>query len=216
MGTDTDNPISQARQGVNWLVGLSGGAVGGALLKLDWILKFPAGAKWVFVATTVCFLLSIFFGVFYAFELFALAQRKESLSRLSDSTPKGSEEETGKAKEKVESAAAKVRRFHHSTFASFAAASVLSIVVLLLVLFRCPACDAPPPPLAAIYAITSTPVDFDGQSARTHTFLLNQQTGQVWEMRCNGGSVEFRQVLRTPYNGSVEKPLNSGPAQKEK
>lgn len=54
MPQEADDPISQARQGANWLVGLSGAAIGGALAKLDWVLKFPSSGQ-------IAFLISAFF-----------------------------------------------------------------------------------------------------------------------------------------------------------
>jgi len=203
MAADPETPVGQARQGVNWLVGLSGGAVGSALLRLDWVLKFPAVAKWVFLLAATCFLASIAFGVFYAFELFALAQRKESLADLSNpANPEKKDEaarssEISSAKVKVSDANAKVHRFHDATFGTFVVASLLSIGVFYLVLFDCPDCKTPDPPTPhpAIYVIDSTLTYVAGKPAHSHIFLLNQETGEMWEMVCQkAGLVEFRPV----------------------
>ena len=73
--------ISQRSQSINWLVGLSGAALGGALLKFDWLLKLRLGAKLAFLFAAILFLMSILFGVYYVFQTLAVGSLQEDLNK---------------------------------------------------------------------------------------------------------------------------------------
>jgi hypothetical protein len=204
-----DDPISQASQGTNWLVGLSGAAVGGALAKLDWVLKFPKWGKIGFLVASLCFMFSILVGVFYAFQLFALKLRKQKLEE-EKAKPSPVQADIDAAKQRLDQANEKVAQFHYLTMAAFALACLATVACLGVVLFQPAAATKPLKPESApiiknAYALTNLPVHVGGQLSHSHTFLLNQQTGAVWQMTCRKGSlVEFHRVLRTGLNGSPD------------
>jgi hypothetical protein len=200
---EADDPISQARQGANWLVGLSGAAIGGSLAKLDWILKFPRYGKVAFLIATFIFLLSILCGVFYAFQLFALKQRKQKLDEVRKG---GIAEDIATAQQSLDDANGKVALYHYATLISFALAGVATIVCLAFVLFVPVPPPLPPKPvLSNHYTLINVPVYMGGRLSHSHAFLLNQQTGEAWRMTCRQDkSVEFRRVQWLKLDGTPE------------
>ena len=59
------------------------------------------------------------------------------------------------------------------------------------------------PPVS--YTIVNVPVHVRGRLSHSHTFLLNQQTGDVWLMVCGSNKmVEFKRVLKRKLDGSPE------------
>ncbi len=206
MPQEVTDPISQASQGANWLVGLSGAAVGGALAKLDWVLKFPKWGKTGFLVASLFFMFSILVGVFYAFQLYALKTRKQKLDEeRAKQAPVQADIDA--AKVKVDLANKKVAKFHYLTMATFAFACFATVGCLGAVLFQ----PAAPPPLkpASVaqnsYVLANLPVHIGGRLSHSHTFLLNRQTGAVWQMTCKKGNlVEFHRVLRTGLDGSPD------------
>jgi hypothetical protein len=210
MPDEADDPIGQARQGANWLVGLSGAAVGGALAKLDWVLKFPTWGKLGFLVGALFFMLSILGGVFYAFQLFSTKLAKRKLDEEKVKQPRV-QADLDAATKRLKEANDKVSRFHYLTMGTFAFACFSTVVCLGSVLFHHP--PPPPPKPAAVapnaYTLTTVPVHIGGRLSHSHTFLLNQQTGKIWEMTCHKGKqVEFQRVLRTGFDGqSDEDPI---------
>jgi hypothetical protein len=215
MPTEADDPISQARQGTNWLVGLSGGAIGGALAKLDWILKFPTCGKILFCFAALFFFVSILFGVFYSFQLFALKQRKQKLDEAK--ARQASAEELKAPQGDLKSANEKVERFHNFTMGSFALAGLATISCLVCVLlFPNPEPPPTPQPAAVIpnhFTLTNVPVQAHGRLLHSHTFLLDEQTGDLWLMVCRPDkTVEFKRVQQLNLDGTPASPaLPSGP-----
>src|ERR1017187_9639339 len=207
MPQEADDPISQARQGANWLVGLSGAAIGGALAKLDWLLKFPKSGKFAFLIAALFFLLSILAGVFYTFQLFALKQRKQKLEEEKGKQPLDAQA-VASAKTGLDDANDKVARFHFATMTTFLLAGVTTLVCLGFVLFNSTSPTLPPKsaPIAPNpYPLTNVPVHIAGRLSHSHTFLLNQQTGEVWLMTCHADkTVEFRRVQKIKLDGTPE------------
>ena len=213
MAQEADDPISQARQGANWLVGLSGAAIGGALAKLDWILKFPPAGKMAFLVAAFFFFLSILAGVFYAFQLFALKQRK---LKLDEEKGKQAPTQTAidAAEARLKEANQKVARFHIGTMVTFALAGAATLVCLGFVL------NAPLPPKPAAAAsnhyVLNHVVHTGGRLSHSHTFLVDQQTGELWLMTCRGDkTVEFRRVQKRKLDGTPEEAVaNAKPQEK--
>jgi len=219
MPSESDDPIKQAGLGVNWLVGLSGAAIGGALTKLDWILKLPKCDKILLFIAAVLLLISIVAGVFYAFELFVVKQRK---LRLDEENAKAPPDGTvvNKLKAQLQDAGRKTALYHHTTLGSFFLAGITVVVCFSAVLFYCPPVPEPPKTvLSNHFTVTSVSVTQHGRVTHTHTFLLNQQTGQIWLMTCgpDNKSVEFRRVPTFKLDGSpedekgLEKPIETKP-----
>lgn len=213
MPNQQDGSGDPTGQSVNWLVGLSGAALGGALLKFDWLLKLSPVAKVAVLIASFWFLLSILIGVYYAFQLLAVKARKDELAALKTQTPAPADGTIQHAQAAVDKAFLKARKFHYGTMFTFGLAGLTTIFALAVGLF------SPEPPKEPVrknkYAITTSQVVLNGRVSHSHTFLLNQETGEVWEVVCRSGKlVEFRRVPKTSYDGSAEEPPGKATAAK--
>lgn len=204
MADAPNDATSQLGQGINWLVGLSGGAIGGALLKFDWLLKLSPAAKKSFFAAAIFFFASILCGAYYLFQLFAMRRRKDELDDIKSNWPPDTGE-IDQATKAFEKARKKARIYHYLTMLTFGVASIASLFAIRYALFR--ASNLSEKPLSNKYLITTALVHLKSGSLHSHTFLLNQQTGEIWELTCrSNGTVEFRRVPKTSYDGSAEEP----------
>jgi hypothetical protein len=72
-----------------------------------------------------------------------------------------------------------------------------------------PVVVAPPVAVAVPlrFTITQSAVHKPRKGMEAHTFLLNQQTGEVWQMVCDGpsGAVSFRRAPWLDLNKNAEK-----------
>jgi hypothetical protein len=213
MPEETSDPISSAGQGANWLVGLSGAAIGGALAKMDWVMKFPPWGKVLFFVAFLAFMVSILVGVYYAFELLALKSRKLKLmSELAKNSPVTAD--ISKAQRDLDEANAKVSKYHIGTMVAFGVSCFFTAACLcnLLVAQNFNLTDPPPKPVVESrpepnrYSLTDVSVTVGGHLSHTHTFLLDQLNGRVWQMTCKKGgeTVSFQRVLRTGLDGKPD------------
>jgi hypothetical protein len=201
----SDASITQRVQGVNWLVGLSGGAIGGALLKFDWLLKLQPAATALFFAAASLFFSSILCGAYYAFQMFAVGRRRDELDEAKSVWPPD-QIRVDSATIEFTRANAKARKYHVATMFTFGLASIATLAALFFALFR-PTPGALEKPTPNKYSLTTAQVYRAGRASHSHTFLLNQQTGELWEMTCRKDrTVEFRRVPKTSYDGSAEEP----------
>jgi hypothetical protein len=199
----SSDPISERVQGVNWLVGLSGAAIGGALLKFDWLLALHPAAKVLFLVASSLFFGSILCGVYYVFQLFAVRRNQGNLGQIKSQWP-ADEKAVNAATSDLNRVTGRARTFQDLTILAFLGASVTSILALGVALFSPRPTSEPP---QSKYLLSTFEVRLRGTPLHTHTFLLNQQTGEIWEMLCRkGGTVEFRRVRKTAYDGSQEEP----------
>jgi hypothetical protein len=208
---ESKDSIAQVSQSINWLVGLSGGAIGGALLKFDWLTKLRLSAKLAFLTAACFFFSSILFGVYYAFQMLAVRRYRDELGEAQAEWPPN-DKRTDDAKNKLSKARGKARSYHLGTMFTFGLAGIATIVVLCIALLAPPtvAKETKPPPNK--YLISNSQVYVRGRLSHSHTFLLDQQTGEVWEMMCRKGNlVEFRRVVRTNRDGTVEEQQDTPP-----
>jgi hypothetical protein len=199
---DAEDAVSQGRQLGIWMVGLSGAALGGALAKLDWLVRFPPLAKGIFLVAFIAFLASFYYGVVYAQQMLVWKQlddkRKEAIQ---SGRPQA---EIDRIKDEVGEVSKKANRFHLLRFVPFLIGCLLVLVCLGMLLFtpweieRPPVAVIPPPPPNK-FLITNVPVHIHGRLDHSHTLLLNQQTGEMWELSCkNGQLIDFRSVPVKP------------------
>ena len=195
---------SQRNQSINWLVGLSGGALGGALLKFDWLLKLPTNAKHYFLVAAGLFLLSILTGVYYAFQTLAVSRFQTEVERAKALWPPDQNTED-RAVARLERAEKKQRVYHLLTMAAFGVAGICSLVMMAKAIQGPPLDAKEPTPPPNKFELKDSLVYNHGRLSHSHTFLLNQQSGDVWEMICQSGNVvEFRHVQRTGHDGRPE------------
>lgn len=207
MPDDNESLFSKAGQGANWLVGLAGAAVGGGLAKLDDLKKFPTFGKGAVLAATFLFLWAIIFGILYYFETLELAQAKDKLDRAEAKQPRD-DAAVNEAKKLRGDANSRIQVFHYGSLIVFVLASMATFAGLCDVIFA--ATKEPPKPLAPPppnhYTMVNVPVQINGRLSHSHTFLLDEQTGDTWLMVCqpNNKTVEFRKVSRLKLDGTPE------------
>ena len=201
-----NDPISKASQGANWFVGLSGAAVGGGLAKLDMVEKFPFWGKVFFVIAAFFFLWSIVSGIFYYFQLLALAQASEKLTR-EEAKEHPDQAAIKAARDKRDAANLKISLFHFGAFVTFPLACMATVACLSFVIFAPAPVPAANPPVAPAnhFSLTNVPVYIGGRISHSHTFLLDEQSGDAWLMICQPNkTVEFRKVKRLKLDGTSE------------
>jgi hypothetical protein len=204
MPEEASDPISQASQGVNWLVGLSGAAIGGALAKLDWVLKFPQSGKIAFLIAALFFLLSVLAGVFYAFQLFALKQKKPKLDE-EKSKQAPDNDAIANAQNALNHANPKVARFHNAAMGTFAAASIATLFCLGFVLFRSAIPSKPSPAVVNHFSLTNIPVHVGGKLS--HFLTQSAKRRGVANDLPGGKLVEFRRVQKFELDGTPQEEV---------
>lgn len=207
MADEKESLFSKAGQGANWLVGLAGAAVGGGLAKLDELKTFPLIAKCAVLLATLGFLVAIIAGIFYYFETLEVAQAKEKLDKAEAAEPPDPQKLKEAKKARTE-ANGRLSLYHYGSLIFFSFASLATFAGFCDVIFA--AGQEPPKPPAAPppnhFSIVNVPVQINGRLSHSHTFLLDEQTGDTWLMMCqpNNKSVEFRRVSRLKLDGTSE------------
>ena len=137
-----DGSISVYNEGVTWLVGLSAAAVGGAFLHYDALSGAPWYARALFVAASLLFLATVYFGVHYAFWLYSMSNQRERRQGLKDELLAGTIDKEEYSREladidtKIADATQQIAKHHRHLFRFFGL-GVIFAAVLLLVLAVC-------------------------------------------------------------------------------
>lgn len=213
MPEEKESLYSKAGQGANWLVGLAGAAVGGGLAKLDDLKAFPLFGKRAVLGATFCFMGAIILGIFYYFETLEVAQAKEKLDKA-EAAQSPDNQKVEDAKKARKEANDRLSIYHYGSLIFFSLASMATFAGLCDVIFAAtkepPRPPAPPPPNH--YSMVNVPVQAGGRVTHSHTFLLDEQTGETWLMICqpNDKTVEFRRVRRLKLDGT-EEDAGAGP-----
>lgn len=210
--------------GVKWTIGLSGAAVAGAFLHLDELSKQPTPGRWILAFAVACFAISIISGVNYLHWLMAADVARIRIPEIEkEQIDLGTPDPADKAKvercdtldkrhkryvKKIERAYVVSPRWHVAYIVNFIIAAALATIIFFAAIVRhsaqpdgqqnkqcnvgkCPTTVAP----ANRFVVTYSALHQGRHGKETHTFLLDQQTGQLWQMRCNAsGTVEFRQI----------------------
>jgi len=214
---------------VTWLVGLSGAAVGGAFLNFDKVSAAPWWVRLVFFLAAAAFSVAVYFGVHYIFYLNEVANQNERTALIVKALPGATDEQKLKlsaqaeqANEAIDEAWKNVGDAHNYSIPAFGIGMALSVVLLGLAVMAGP---LPKPgeggtqnfisvpsdvksSAAYQFEITQSAVHVTGHGREAHTFLVNKNTGEVWQMRCRGADeVEFHRVHRIGFNDKPEDAL---------
>lgn len=214
---------------VTWLVGLSGAAVGGAFLNFDKVSASPWWVRLVFFLAVAAFSVAVYYGVHYIFYLNEVANQTERATLIAKALQGASDEQKQKldaqaaqANEAIDEAWENVGDAHDYSIPAFGVGMALSVLLLGFAMLAGP---LPKPGEAGTqnfisvprdaassatpaFEITQSAVHATGHGREAHTFLLNQQSGDVWQMICRKpDEVEFRRVHRIGFNGQAEDPL---------
>jgi hypothetical protein len=215
------NTISAYNEGVIWLVGISAAAVGGAFLNIEKIAGTPLYVRSAFCLVVILFLLSIYLGVLYAFYLLHAFSMKEKIADLQtqmtdDSANREAYTEQIKTKRnRLWEDEKQVNRIHSPLLWSFALGLLCAAILLCIAAFSAQpkVTAAPAQPATAVsvassgqfYKVVYSAVHAHRTGREAHTFLLNESSGEMWQMICRqSNEVEFRRVHRIGLDGSEE------------
>jgi hypothetical protein len=223
MAETSSSAIGTYGEGVKWLVGLSASVVAGAFLHLKEIDGQPLYLRILIAAALILFFVSIWSGINYLLWLNAVgADReriKESREELRGSVTEKEklelERRIDRSKGRIgvsETAMPPWHQLYTYTFAGGLAISMLSITLALIVAPTPrgePQSEKNPSLSKNEVAIAPTSRFHLGYSAvhqtshgkEAHTFLVDDQTGRIWQMMCmSKDEVTFKQVHRTDEN----------------
>jgi hypothetical protein len=136
-----EGTISVYNEGVTWLVGLSAAAVGGAFLHYDALSGAPWYAKALFVAASLLFLATVYFGVHYAFWLYRMSNQRERREELREQlrtetiAKEEYEKELAAINKQIAEAADEIGKHHRHVLWSFGCGIIYAALLLVLGVF---------------------------------------------------------------------------------
>ena len=215
-----DSAIGTYGEGVKWILAIAAGAIGGTFLHLDLVKSQVVVVQIAVVLSLMAFSVSVGAGMNYLLwlnrELVAQERIREQRSNLQGANPPSqtAADDAQKIIQKeqgiVDSAASAKRPWHVTYTNAFIAGFVFAIAAVSVSIGEgiahpkpanasddkktCPACTAPVPDKPA-YTLASSGMHRTGHGMEQHTFLLNTDTGEVWQMRCGkDGLVSFVKI----------------------
>ncbi len=199
--TDTH---SLYRDGAKWLVSIAGAIVAGSFTQYEKVLLLPFWVKCLFFAAILTFLMITILGVF---QYYWLNRASNQEARAAD-TALAQKERDDAAAGLIE-AKDQIKLYHRVLIWCFAVATLFSAVTLFgAVFYSRPENrqagvyflgDTPntPPTTALGYEVVQTAVHQTEHGKEAHTLLLNRDTGEIWQMTCDGATlVQFQKVRR--------------------
>ena len=217
---------------VKWLVGISGAVLAGVFLHPDMITRWSFWGRIYLAVVLFLFGVSIFGGVVYLLWINRVRRRKELIAEIEkeevalvlipdrERAQKRGDEKTTLIEEEK-----KTQKHLDIWFALFTGAFYLASF-LGLVMFcvqialaskgkdDCPdKCRKKDDGVKTVlvdplrFTVMQSAVHKTSHGMQAHTFLLNQQTGEMWQMICDqkGAVVAFQRVRRLDLNGNPEK-----------
>lgn len=200
-------------EGMKWVIALSVAAVAGAFTHLSDLSKLPFNWRIVGAVAVVAFTFAAFFGVHYLIQLWTSEERSRTIERIDAKGPrsKADDDEVKQLQKLVEESKKSRPKLYLLQTIFSCIAALLAIVFLPAAILNfhddakppapcCSACPQPQPqPAADRYAIVLSAIHPGRGGVMQHTFLLDKQTGRIWQMVCQkGGLVAFHEVPRIP------------------
>ncbi len=210
---------------VKWMVGLSGAVFAGIFLHSEQITQRPLGVR-IFLALVLGALgMSILGGVGYLLWLNRMRRVKEHLEEIKGAlaapvtTPDRDETNrlTAKKKELTEELNGSdeaMEGWFQLLLKPFFVGSVFGILAFCVsVAWPYQAAKKEeekktvPVAVPLHFVMTQSAIHRTKNGMQAHTFLLNQQTGEVWQMVCDtkGQVIAFRRVPRFDFDGNQER-----------
>lgn len=204
MAENTQDAVLGYIDAVKWIVGISGAVIAGVFLHPEAAAKLSQGARYCLGAMLLLFGISSFGGVVYLLWLVRVRRRNELVMEIESklaapvvfSDPHEIEELQKKMK-RLRDEPAKTQKhvdqWYTLFFGTFSVAAILGVGLLFFWIVR--AKD----PVAVVplhFTVVQSAVHRTDHGMQAHTFLLNQQTGEMWQMVCDqkGEVVAFRRV----------------------
>ena len=216
---------------VKWLVGISSAVLAGVFLHPDLITRWSGWGR-IYVAVVLSlFGVSIFSGVVYLLWIARARRRKELLAEIERErtapvvTPdalRAEELRKQKADLDTEEKLSKklLPRWYMLFTWAFYGAAVLGLILFCVQIAlahkpeddckdkckKVDACCKTAPPDVPRFTVVQSAVHKTAHGMQAHTFLLDQQTGAVWQMICDqkGAIVAFQRVRRLDLDGRPE------------
>jgi hypothetical protein len=206
---------------VDW--GLAGAVFAGVFLHPEWILGRPEKMRIYLAVVLFLFGISMIGGVVYLLWINSVRRKKEMLgeieSDLSVPVVTPNPEKRKELRDKWDSTSGELKKAQGHMNLWYAVLSVpFYLAAFLGVVAFCvwvawpqkSVEDGKKQPVVADplrFTITQSAVHRTKKGMEAHTFLLNQQTGEVWQMVCDGpsGAVSFRRVPWLDLNKMPEK-----------
>lgn len=192
------------RDGAKWLVSIAGAIVAGSFTQYEKVLLLPLWVKCLFFAAILVFLMITILGVF---QYYWLNRASNQEARATDTTL--TQQQRDDAAQGLITAKGQIKAYHRVLIWCFALATFFSAVTLLGAVFygRPESRQAgvtfvgdmgnSPPKTALGYEIVQTAVHQTEHGKKAHTLLLNRDTGEIWQMICDGANlVQFQKVRR--------------------
>jgi hypothetical protein len=220
-------PASDAAAGyvdaVKWIVGLAGAVFAGVFLHPEWILGRPEKMRIYLAVVLFLFGISMIGGVVYLLWINSVRRKKEMLGEIESDlsvpvvTPdpakrKELQDKWDSTRGKLKKAQSRMNFWYAVLSVPFYVAAFLGVVAFCVWVAwpQKSADDGKKQPTVADplrFTITQSAVHKTKKGMEAHTFLLNQQTGEVWQMVCDGpsGALSFRRVPWLDLNKSPEK-----------
>lgn len=224
-------PVSNAAagylDGLKWIVGLAGAVFTGVFLHPEWITQRPEKMRIYIAGVLFLFGISIISGVVYLLWINWVLRAKEKLAEVESvhialgvtadrGEKKNPTEETpietrNRIKKGLKKAQTRMNAWFLVLKISFFLAASLGVVAFCVWIANPGKSTVEVKKPAAVvplrFTITQSAVHKTKKGMEAHTFLLNQQTGEVWQMVCDGpsGAVSFRRVPWLDLNNRPEK-----------
>lgn len=233
MADEKKGELTSYSAGVNWLVGLSAAVVGGAFLHYTDIQPFSLGIRMAFFAVVLMFFVAIWAGVNYAFWLFHVeddrAYRERLITKSKDTTyPEDEREKYKKAADDVKSSLEDANWwvsnvYHPALLWSFPVGLIGAAFLLGAALWTgqkietdkdkdndckcCSRCGTAQTTSVNHFVVVQSAAHRTPSRMQTHTFLLDQDKGDIWMMICgkDGKDVAFQRVKKLDLAGQEEK-----------
>ncbi|QNI36130.1 hypothetical protein [Edaphobacter albus] len=227
-----DAPLQDAATGyvdaVKWLVGISGAVLAGVYLHPEMLMGLPQRGRVYLAVVMFLFGVSIFGGVVYLFWINRVRRRKERIAEIEkeQSAPVVIPDPERvnalrEGKEKLIEEEKKSQGLLDLWFAVFTGAFYLgSFMGLIMFCVQVALAQKHDDckdkkkggeaktvlvdPLR--YTLAQSAVHRTAHGMQAHTFLVNQQTGEMWQMICDqkGNVVAFQRVKRLDVSGNPE------------
>lgn len=199
---------------VKWIVGISGAVMAGVFLHPEAVAKLSEEAKYCLAGVMLLFGVSSFGGVVYLLWLNNIRRKKELFAeteaKLKAPVFISNPDETRKLEEKRDKLQKKLAKAQPSLDAwyaiftwAFYGAAVLTVLFFMLRIVRF---KDPPVVEPLHFTLVQSAVHRTDHGMQAHTFLLDQQTGEMWQMVCDqkGNVVAFQRVRRLDTKGNPE------------
>jgi hypothetical protein len=216
--------VKSYAEGFQWIIGLSAAATAGAFLHIKELGQQSLLIRWLAASAVLLFFLSIWSGINYMLWLNVVDVDKEGIAEIDSKliafgTTDPEKADLQRRREKHEKRIARSRRVRpywyrtHVTSSSIATLLSAIVVMMAIVAYRKPPameCEAgcgkqkrlrsmgaivPPP--ANHFLVAYSAAHHGRHGTVTHTFLIDQQTGEMWQMICQPGDrIAFRRIRR--------------------